>query len=76
MTSYDPEFKIRTCGTCIFLVTDDGEPYCLAKDEYTYASPNDSACREHVEGEHVKVEDFFKGGRRNNYDRDTGRKTK
>lgn len=35
----------RTCGNCIFLKTDDGEPfYCIREDLYTIREKKDAAC--------------------------------
>lgn len=34
-----------TCKDCVLLNDEDSEfPYCLCKDLYTYANPNDDAC--------------------------------
>ena len=34
-----------TCKDCVFLNDEDSEfPYCLCKDLYTDANPNDDAC--------------------------------
>lgn len=35
----------HTCGDCIFLVVDEGEPYyCATKDLYTFYKRDDAAC--------------------------------
>ena len=39
--------KVKTCGNCIFLATDEGEPfYCVIRDLYTFREAGDSACVE------------------------------
>ena len=41
----------KTCGNCLFLVTDDGKPYyCAIKDLYTCREETDSACEEWKDG--------------------------
>ena len=37
--------KVKTCGNCIFLATDEGEPfYCVRRDLYTFRKAEDAAC--------------------------------
>ncbi len=37
------------CGDCVFLITEDGEPYyCATRDLYTLREASDKACGEFV----------------------------
>ena len=37
------------CGDCVFLITEDGEPYyCATRDLYTLRNISDKACGEFV----------------------------
>ncbi len=37
------------CGDCVFLITEDGEPYyCAIRDLYTLREASDKACGEFV----------------------------
>jgi hypothetical protein len=38
------------CGDCVFLITEDGEPYyCAIRDLYTLRNASDKACCEFVD---------------------------
>jgi hypothetical protein len=39
----------HTCGECLLFETEDGSPYCLAKDLYTSAYAGDPACEDFIE---------------------------
>lgn len=50
-----------TCGDCLFLNKDDGEPfYCLMKELYHFCTERDEVCSDFEYKEIVKTEKAFK----------------
>lgn len=35
---------IKTCGNCVYIVDEDGEPYCAIRDLYYFVTPGTVAC--------------------------------
>lgn len=47
--------KVKTCGNCVFLVMDEGEPfYCAIRDLYTFRASEDKACDEWLRKDGLK----------------------
>jgi hypothetical protein len=46
---FEPQQDGNTCGECLLFETEDGSPYCLAKDLYTSAYAEDQACEDFIE---------------------------
>lgn len=44
--------KPKTCGSCAYCITEEGEPfYCAMQDLYTFVKLNDAACLDFVSKE-------------------------
>lgn len=52
----------RVCGSCAYLVTEEGEPYyCAIKDLYTEARADDKACADALIAELNKKKEWRYG---------------
>ena len=41
--------KPKTCGSCVYCITEEGEPYyCAMQDLYTFVKVSDDACRDYT----------------------------
>ena len=45
--AYEAGRRSHNCGSCLFLVKDEGKPYyCAIKDLYTFCEADDIACKD------------------------------
>ena len=41
--------KPKTCGSCAYCITEEGEPfYCAMQDLYTFVKLSDKACPDYI----------------------------